>query len=469
MFTFLVVLLSVYGATAQQKAVCSSKPTDANDPVRYAFLNEQNTLRKTLAAGNTDDGGADNLYGSKSLFQFTYNCDLEISAMTAAKGCPTTSSVPNEVSGNSINYKIIRTHQDPPIDNEAKADITTVVTGWAETRYEAEFERKTAIYDVEDTAPFVRIVYNKSISVGCVVTHCGAKKTAYTCAYSSSPVKGEPFYWPVKGSTGCTSDSQCKKAISGSKCNVAPNEPVGLCATDLTELTTAGPTDTTAAESTTSETTVMPTTTSTAAAAETTTATSSSTLMTDEIRDKIVTMHNYRRSLLAQGTVRNGKEGKPNCGTAKNMYRMKYDKSLETEAQKYADTCALVSSGEATRPQSGENTYVVQSDTVSPLSAVEESIKSWWKQILSNGINAKMQYTEFLSTKRNAPLNFIQMAWANSYKIGCGVSRCTGKTFVVCRYNPRGNVLNEYIYNVGSICASCPNSCTDSLCDSPAN
>ncbi|EPB76658.1 SCP-like protein [Ancylostoma ceylanicum] len=105
--------------------------------------------------------------------------------------------------------------------------------------------------------------------------------------------------------------------------------------------------------------------------------------------------------MLAQGQVRNGKEGSPNCPKATNMYRMRYDMAMEKEAQLYADSCPDKGSDVSTRPYSGENTEIDPSTTISYLDAV------------------------------------VNMAWAATYKVGCGLNRCNYGTIVVCRYSPR--------------------------------
>ncbi|EPB69403.1 SCP-like protein [Ancylostoma ceylanicum] len=191
--------------------------------------------------------------------------------------------------------------------------------------------------------------------------------------------------------------------------------------------------------------------------------------MTQEVRDKIISFHNDYRSTLARGLVRNGKEGNPNCPTAMNMYRMRYDMALEKEAQAYANSCPTVGSELSTRPYSGENMELIPSTTAPYLKVVEDALQIWWTQILSNGVNNKMQYSEYLENKANAPIKFTQMAWANSYTVGCGIQRCNSGTVVVCRYKPRGNIYTQYIYRPGKMCGSCSNTCSEGLCPTPTN
>ncbi|EYC26221.1 hypothetical protein Y032_0010g1026 [Ancylostoma ceylanicum] len=190
--------------------------------------------------------------------------------------------------------------------------------------------------------------------------------------------------------------------------------------------------------------------------------------MTDTIRNKIIDMHNRYRSMLAQGQVRNGKEGSPNCPKATNMYRMRYDMAMEKEAQLYADSCPDKGSDVSTRPYSGENTEIDPSTTISYLDAVVNALETWWTQVSNSGVNKHMKYTEYLATKDNAPTKFTQMAWAATYKVGCGLNRCNYGTIVVCRYSPRGNIHTQYIYRIGNVCALCADSCVNGLCSAPA-
>ena len=50
--------------------------------------------------------------------------------------------------------------------------------------------------------------------------------------------------------------------------------------------------------------------------------------------------------------------------------------------------------------------------------------------------------------------HFTQLVWQNTTRLGCGAVKCNNEDgvkgwFVVCEYNPGGNVRGEYEYNVG--------------------
>ncbi|KHJ89724.1 SCP-like protein [Oesophagostomum dentatum] len=180
-------------------------------------------------------------------------------------------------------------------------------------------------------------------------------------------------------------------------------------------------------------------------------------------------MYPYRSSL-AQGNVRNGAEGNINCPIAQNMCRMRYDMNLETEAQAYADTCPAGASEVSTRPESGENTEIFSDSTLTNMKVVVQAQELWWKQIFSQSWDFSIPYNQYQESAPLAPLRFIQMAWATSYRVGCGIKRCDYGIIFVCRYRPRGNVYQQYVYTVGArstLCSACRSTCSEGLCPAP--
>ncbi|KHJ88520.1 hypothetical protein OESDEN_11684 [Oesophagostomum dentatum] len=58
------------------------------------------------------------------------------------------------------------------------------------------------------------------------------------------------------------------------------------------------------------------------------------------------------------------------------------------------------------------------------------------------------------------------MAWAPTYKLGCGVNKCTNFYAIVCQYSPSDLAYGNQIYEIGDPCTNCPagfNTCTDYL------
>ncbi|KAK5974889.1 SCP domain-containing protein [Trichostrongylus colubriformis] len=241
------------------------------------------------------------------------------------------------------------------------------------------------------------------------------------------------------------------ESTTGASSTVADELPTTTSTTTTTTATSMPSTSETMAPTT--STTKSSTTTTPSMPATTTTMPGSHGNITEEIRLKIVNMHNYRRSRLAQGFVKNGRTGEM-LPAGSNIFNMSYSMELEQAAQEYANTCP--STGSTSLNDMGENFASISSNTKTFHDCLYEAIKSFWSQIKTQSITSKVMFTEKLAKRPNAPLKFTQMAWAETYLVGCGVQRCGPNTVVVCRYSPRGNIVNQSIYKRGRMCTACP-------------
>ncbi|RCN47299.1 SCP-like protein [Ancylostoma caninum] len=397
---------------------------------------------------------------------------------TVPPGCARKPNVDFIPAGKSVNYKVIIEADKNAVNN--KDTIKKAMEYWYDTHYDENLN-DSVIYTNDRTEAFANMVYYKSIALGCTSILCedtsGANKhkIALACVYGDAPKLGEPLYIPApkKNTQGCKSNKTCKTLVKDATCITASSQPptyAGLCETKTalaidSDTTTEAPTSSTESTTSKSETPSTSTEKPTTSAAEATTTKGEG--MTQQLRDKVVSMHNRYRSMLARGLVRNGKEGNPNCPTAMNMYEMRYDTAMEAEAQAYANSCPMGGSPVSTRPYSGENYQSFYSIIITPDEAIANALENWWTQILKNGVNHQMKYNEYLAQKPLAPNAFTQMAWAESYKVGCGFNRCSFGTVVICRYSPRGNIYQQFIYKPGTVCASCSGSCKDALCPAP--
>ncbi|EYC26238.1 hypothetical protein Y032_0010g1034 [Ancylostoma ceylanicum] len=466
----LLVLLNSY-VTATTTYYPENQCGDASQGFRLEILSAHNNLRGRLARGEIEQDDGSKLKGSKTLFKFNYDCNLEALAMAAIPvDCSRRPAIDLSPLGRSQNLAIVAVTGDPSKIPILQATVNAAIFTWAD-RLNVDL-LKNPTYTNKRMAPFANMIYNQSLSLGCMGYYCSAgAKTAIVCVYSDIPKIGAPLYWDDSNDQKGCNKTSCEQVtdVAKPKCdrNAGPNQ--GLCGTATKILTTTVAPPTTpssSSKSSASSSSSSSPASSTSAKPTTTTKPASTEAMTEEIRNKIITMHNYRRTIVAQGTVRNGKEGNPNCPMATNMYEMRYDMALEAEAQAYADTCSTGPSGVQT---SGENVYHSPSTTISFFDAVVKAQQSWFSVIYRNGVNPKMKYTRFLEQKDDAPTAFTQMVWAKSYKIGCGVRRCSSSTFVVCRYSPRGNIYDEFIYYTGTTpCAMCLNACKDALCPAPS-
>ncbi|CAK5036281.1 unnamed protein product [Meloidogyne enterolobii] len=87
--------------------------------------------------------------------------------------------------------------------------------------------------------------------------------------------------------------------------------------------------------------------------------------------------------------------------------------------------------------------------------ALEQACHGWWREAKIYGIPGNLVFTD--AVFRSGVGHFTQMAWATTSELGCAVVRCGGRwrTYVVCQYNPRGNIINQLIYKRGGPCSQC--------------
>ncbi|KAK5967912.1 hypothetical protein GCK32_006494 [Trichostrongylus colubriformis] len=157
------------------------------------------------------------------------------------------------------------------------------------------------------------------------------------------------------------------------------------------------------------------------------------------------------------------------------MYKMSYDRALENDAQILANQCPTTGANATILGAVGENFATIPSTTLTYREAVIQAVRTFWREIKATSMNRRARFTLPLKNKINAPIRFSQMAWASTYRVGCGAMICpqNNNTVVVCRYAPRGNIINSQVYNRGPACNLCRSSCTNSslhrgLCTAPA-
>ncbi|CAL2043657.1 unnamed protein product [Caenorhabditis brenneri] len=171
----------------------------------------------------------------------------------------------------------------------------------------------------------------------------------------------------------------------------------------------------------------------------------------------IVDVHNKLRSSIAKGTfVAKGTTQKSGA----NIRKIKWDATVATSAQNYANTCPT---GHSQGSGYGENLYWSwTSGTPSALDSYGPAASaSWEKEFQDYGWTSN---TLDSATFNSGIGHATQMAWANTYAIGCGVKNCGKdasmsnmvKIAVVCQYKTPGNYMGQAIYQQGATCSACP-------------
>ncbi|KHJ80357.1 SCP-like protein [Oesophagostomum dentatum] len=184
--------------------------------------------------------------------------------------------------------------------------------------------------------------------------------------------------------------------------------------------------------------------------------------MTDAARQAFLDEHNRLRSSLARGLEDDPLIGK--APKASRMLKMIYDCDVEASAIKHAQKCIFEHSDSSDRYGLGENLFMTTARNYDKTKAGVQASQSWWSELKKYGVGEENKLTMDLFNRGVG--HYTQMAWEESYKLGCAVMHCSDMTLVVCQYGPAGNMLNQQIYTKGEPCADCTTTCSkdEGLC-----
>ncbi|KAJ1351620.1 hypothetical protein KIN20_007706 [Parelaphostrongylus tenuis] len=174
---------------------------------------------------------------------------------------------------------------------------------------------------------------------------------------------------------------------------------------------------------------------------------------------------------LANGQVKNGNNTRPeNFPTASDMSLQTYDCGLERAAFNISKMCHSLSDYNFANVGSNIASYVGPIDDIDDI--IRGLMGGWW--------NTSMQSSPLVNLTPTADnigmIPFLQMANANTTKIGCAYSVCNSSRdgcdnslssiVFVCSYGDPPIQLNNPIYTEGRPCGTCNNTCAHkSLCN----
>uniref|UniRef100_A0A4W3GII0 SCP domain-containing protein n=1 Tax=Callorhinchus milii TaxID=7868 RepID=A0A4W3GII0_CALMI len=169
-----------------------------------------------------------------------------------------------------------------------------------------------------------------------------------------------------------------------------------------------------------------------------------------EQKEHIVALHNQYRS---------------SANYASNMRRMvrrRWDTRLEKMARKHAQKC-IWESGINNYSTVGENMHLNKCNL-----NIEKAIQVWYKEIDNYAFDSMKCFN-----KKKCG-HYRQVVWAKSERIGCSFKYCEEVNglkaqygnLLVCKYAPRGDLIGQKPYHLGTPCSQCPRElkCRDNLC-----
>lgn len=121
---------------------------------------------------------------------------------------------------------------------------------------------------------------------------------------------------------------------------------------------------------------------------------------------------------------------------------LQYSSRLESGALSWAKRLAATGKFEHSGGSEGENLhFFFSSEAVSADELAEQAVSHWYNEL------KKYNYKRpgFSGTTGH----FTQVVWKSSTSLGCGAAKSKDQSyFIVCRYDPAGNVLGNFPENV---------------------
>ncbi|XGW22234.1 hypothetical protein V3C99_004889 [Haemonchus contortus] len=172
--------------------------------------------------------------------------------------------------------------------------------------------------------------------------------------------------------------------------------------------------------------------------------------MTDEIRQIFVDKHNEYRSIIAKGQAKNKLGGF--APKAARMLKVSYDCEVEANTAAYAKECKFEHDPPEQRNYWGQNLWMLGGTNYSKTDSAKLSVQAWYWELKMFGVPDENILT--MEVFDRGVGHYTQVAWQSSDKIGCAVEWCPTMTLVACEYNPAGNRINHYIYDIGDPCTA---------------
>jgi len=144
---------------------------------------------------------------------------------------------------------------------------------------------------------------------------------------------------------------------------------------------------------------------------------------------------------------------------------MTWSDELEMIARGWADACEV--RGYMRHDQSKQRAVPGGMRVGQNLASIVDYTRAmdmWWSEVKDYNFN-----TSYMEHYRKGRVigHYTQMAWANSYLIGCAATKCDGSgSILVCNYGPAGNIIPfDRPYEVNDV--PCLNRDADDLCECP--
>ncbi|CAJ0604405.1 unnamed protein product [Cylicocyclus nassatus] len=183
--------------------------------------------------------------------------------------------------------------------------------------------------------------------------------------------------------------------------------------------------------------------------------------LTNDQRGIFLDMHNYYRASLVRGQA----VVNPGSGLAPSaalMYRMKYDCTAESYAQKAVSNCSSIPMPERDLGGHKQNIHVLSTVQTTVEGAIQNAVLTWWSELARFGFRSNMVFFPSDRVEKANVTSWSKMSWWGNQRLGCAVQHCNNYYLTSCMYSPGGNNDYSYVYPIGAVCSDCPVGSCDS-------
>ncbi|XP_034244619.1 CRISP/Allergen/PR-1-like [Thrips palmi] len=144
------------------------------------------------------------------------------------------------------------------------------------------------------------------------------------------------------------------------------------------------------------------------------------------------------------------------------MLQMTWSDEVAGLAQRWADQCSF-GYDECAKTDAfrlGQSMAIWYSQDPQLFPAPEGRVEGWFNERQQANLTSLVEAFTFAPTTAA----FTQLAWADTWLLGCGRSRYSSvgvlTEVLVCNYGPSGNVPGGRVYTPGAACSACPAACS---------
>ncbi|CAJ0592111.1 unnamed protein product [Cylicocyclus nassatus] len=397
--------LCIKGPDAQAYS-CSN--TGLTDAIRDQILNYHNAARLRVTKG-IEPNNVGLLNPAKNMYRLEWDCNMEQQAQAAIASCPGNLGTWSNMAQNLVKYTSTGSFSNPTTQINSALN-----TWWGAARQYGVTDSKNR-YRNSNHYSFANMVFPETTKIGCAYRICpGATNTmTITCLYNGIGYFINQVMWET--GSACVNGADCTtypySGCSGGLCIKGPDVPDTnyICPNNYG--------------------------------------------MTDAVRQRFLSLHNSYRSSLARGLEPDALGGY--APKASKMLKMVYDCSVEASAIRNANKCVYAHSTDAERPNLGENIWFTTAQNFDKVKAATQASQYWWDELEEYGIGPSNNLTLAIWNRPNDVGHYTQSTLRLIPLLRCAVTSCSGFTYVVCQYGPRGNFLNNLIYTIGNPCTGC--------------